>query len=89
MKHVNTLLIALNLMSLRLLCLDMQCELHNGNLNYCDPRRGGEEERRRGGEEERRRGGEEERRRGEEERRRGENEERRKEEEEWRGGGEG
>ena len=82
MKHVNTLLIALNLMSLRLLCLDMQCELHNGNLNYCDPRRGGEEERRRGGEEERRRGGEEERRRGE-------NEERRKEEEEWRGGGEG
>ena len=66
--------IALNLMSLRLLCLDMQYELHNGNLNYGDPsiRGGGEEERRRGGEEERRRGGEEERRRGgEEERRRG------------------
>ena len=92
--------IALNLMWLRLLCLDMQCELHNGNLNYGDPsikrgimvRRGGEEERRREGEEERRRGGEEERRRGgEEERRRGGEEEKGGEErrrEERRKGGE-
>ena len=88
---------ALNLMWLRLLCLDMQCELHNGNLNYGDPsikrgimvRRGGEEERRRGGEEERRRGGEEERKRGgEEERRRGGEERRRGGEEERRRGGE-
>ena len=90
--------IALNLMWLRLLCLDMQCELHNGNLNYGDPsikrgimvRRGGEEERRRGEERERRRGGEEERRRGgEEERRRGGEEERRRGGEERRIGGEG
>ena len=102
MKHqqVNASLIASNLMWLRLLCLDVQsCELHNGNLNYCDPSinkrcimarrgRGGKGERRRGGKE-MRRGGEEERRRGgEEERRRGGEEERRKGgEEEWRRGG--